>query len=182
MPQLRGLARSIAALMAVASALLAADRATATQPTGLEAAGAFFEARDASGCVLTRVDISASRADGSATSAAETFITSRNTCTATNLLVASESGPQAVVFSASGLGDARLAGWLTVHDVVSGADLEVSVQVDWTGLGTPTVNSGPIQTHRYRQALASGSLTIGGAPLVSGAAASGAIERVSTRQ
>lgn len=169
-------------MLAIAGALLGSDAATAAAPTRLEAAGAFFEAREASGCILTRVDISAWRQDHSDGGVAETFITRRNTCTGTDLLRASEAGAQSVLFRANGVGNAALVGSLQVHDFVSGQDLEVLVELAWNGVGAPTVTPAPNQTHTFRQALASGSVTLGGAPLISGDAASAAIEWVSTRQ
>ncbi len=175
------------------SALAAVILLTTLQASGAtiirrEAAGALFETRDTSGCIVTRVDIAGLREyiTGSterapASSLAETFISRRNECTGVELIRASESGEQTVTYTPNTLNRAFLDGTFNLYDYVTSQLYVVQVHLVWEGEGKITQTETDTQTHTIRDARATGTLLLNGENLTPGDSVSAAIERIRIR-
>jgi hypothetical protein len=179
------ISKTICGAVAALLFCVAADAGTIVRR---EAAGAFFEYRDASGCILTTVDISALReylGDGAtpaaSTSLAETFMSRRDTCRNVELFRASESGAQSVTFTPYALNRAFLDGSFGLFDYVTNRLYEVVVHLQWEGEGATTRSDTPTQSHAVRGAIAVGSVMVNGENMTPGTSKSAAIERIRIR-
>jgi hypothetical protein len=174
----------IAVLVVLGADMVAASAASA-RPTGeirTQAAGAFFDQLDAGGCVRTTIDIAGFRERSSTIREfAETFVHVVDECRGQDLVRASEAGTQAIDFEPRQLGHAELRGAITVHDFVTDRDLQLTVELEWDGVGRVTTDRSGTQRHSTRRAEANGELRLEGVVLVNGRAASGALEDVRTR-
>ena len=169
-------------------ALLLAGAADAATIVRREAAGAFFEYRDASGCILTTVDIAGLReyrAGGAepapSTSLVETFMSRRDTCRNVNLFRASESGAQSVTFTPYALDRAFVDGSFGLFDYVTNRLYVVEVHLQWEGDGATTRTDQPTQSHAVRSAIAVGAVMVNGENMTPGTSKSAALERIRIR-
>ena len=118
---------------------------------GLTAHAAFSSANSADPCVVTEVFVFASeeRARGSTSSAiAVVAIFSFNECTGTHLqtLVGSTAEPQ--LQGDRPLTFASLAATITVEDFATGEQVDIDVDLTWTGTGEPSRENGHFHIQR----------------------------------
>jgi hypothetical protein len=157
-----------------------------------DAAGAFFSSTDPTGCIVTTIDVSATheriKAAGGTWEtriAAEIFVAQKNTCDGTELLRASERGDQDVSFNLSGLSDGVVEGTVTIYDFVGATTTVAELHLRWRGVGevteTEESSGSSHQVVSTREAIATGTIVVGGTNLTPESAQSAALERISIR-